>query len=484
MQPLPTEIVQQQIRSLLRPDLPWLVMGVVLLTMSASALALLCWRWKVRELALLWFGIFSGLYAVRLLAGVSTVRMLFDLHPASAAYLDAFITYVINLPFLAFIEQILGRGWRSSIRFTLWIWAAFSIAAVTSDLVQHAPRTASLPNNVLVLLMTLVLLPQVFWLRRPGIAGMRALKSGVLILMLFVVYENLRGPGILPWRTNVEPLGFFLFFCCLAYVAASRSLAREQRLKAIEQELETARRIQASILPRKLPGVAEIDLAVRYVPVASVAGDFYDFAVLDNRRLGLLVADVSGHGVPAALIASMVKVAFLSQLPHAADPARVLSGLNRILCGQLDGQFVTAAYLFLDLDTRTAVYSNAGHPPLLLWSSSQRQVREFQEGGLLLGFRPSAEYPVTELPLEPGDRLLLYTDGILEAPDRAGDFFGSDRLKESLAAHPRLSADRFAEALLDRLASWCSRRALDDDVTLVVVDLHGEKDGRGDSLPA
>ena len=131
----------------------------------------------------------------------------------------------------------------------------------------------------------------------------------------------------------------------------------------------------------------------------------------------------------------MVKVAFSAQAPWASDPARVLAGLNRILCGQLDGQFVTAAHLFLDLDTRTALYGSAGHPPLLLWRPSSPSVHEFVEGRLLLGFLPHAEYPVTQLPVAPGDRLVLYTDGILEAPNAAGDFFGAERLREFLAAH-------------------------------------------------
>jgi serine phosphatase RsbU (regulator of sigma subunit) len=203
--------------------------------------------------------------------------------------------------------------------------------------------------------------------------------------------------------------------------------------------------------------------------VASVAGDFYDFLAPEDRRLGILVADVSGHGVPAALIASMVKVAFQAQAPYAADPAQVLAGLNRILCAQLDGQFVTAAYIFLDLDAGAALYSSAGHPPLLLWRPSERRVNESQDGGLLLGFMPRAEYPVVELPLQPGDRLLLYTDGILEASDPAGDFFGRDRLDDFVATHADLAADLFADELLARLDVWAAHRQ-EDDLTLVVAD--------------
>jgi sigma-B regulation protein RsbU (phosphoserine phosphatase) len=474
MQPPPAEAVQQQFQTLLRQDLPWLLMGTVLLTLSASAIALFCGRWRARDLALLWFGVFSGLYGVRLLASVRTVQILVDLNRTSTGYLASFITYGINVPFAAFIEQVLGRGWRSSIRWLVRIWALFAVAAVASDLARRTPGTGSLPNNILVLLMIVVLLGHAFRRRQADVVGLRALQAGFLILAAFVVNENLEGAGIVPWRTNLEPVGFLLFIGCLGYVAASRSLAREQRLKAIEYELQTARHIQSSILPRRLPAHHGLDLAVRYIPVASVAGDFYDFLAPEDRRLGLMVADVSGHGVPAALIASMVKVAFQSQAPHAADPGRVLCGLNRILCAQLDGQFVTAAYVFLDLDARSALYSSAGHPPLLLWRSSHRQMHEFQEGGLLLGFMPHADYPVAELALQPGDRLLLYTDGILEAVNPAGDFFGPDRLRDFIATHTHLPAVPFADALLARLAAWSARRQ-DDDLTLLVADFHREE---------
>ena len=118
---------------------------------------------------------------------------------------------------------------------------------------------------------------------------------------------------------------------------------------AIRKELEIARQIQASILPDHMPRVTGLQIAVRYLPMTEVAGDFYDFLLVDDRRLGILIADVSGHGVPAALVASMVKIAIAAQAPHADDPAKVMNGLNSILAGKLHGQFVTAAYLYLDL---------------------------------------------------------------------------------------------------------------------------------------
>ena len=105
--------------------------------------------------------------------------------------------------------------------------------------------------------------------------------------------------------------------------------------------METARQIQSFILPQDAIEMAALDICARHVPMAAVAGDFYDFAVLDQNRIGILVADVSGHGVPASLIGAMVKIAFAAQKPHSAEPAKVLAGLNTTLCGKLDSDFVS-----------------------------------------------------------------------------------------------------------------------------------------------
>src|SRR5579864_477437 len=126
-----------------------------------------------------------------------------------------------------------------------------------------------------------------------------------------------------------------------------------QQLLTIQKELETAREIQLSILPSEIPKIQGLDIAARYVPMTSVAGDFYDFIVVDEKNIGILVADVSGHGMPAALIASMLKIALAAQAAHAADPARVLQGLNETLCGKFQHHYVTAAYVFVDMDKGT-----------------------------------------------------------------------------------------------------------------------------------
>ena len=209
--------------------------------------------------------------------------------------------------------------------------------------------------------------------------------------------------------------------------------------------------------------------------MSAVAGDFYDFLPVDEKRLGVLVADVTGHGIPAALIASMLKVAFASQASHASDPARVLSGLNRALCGKFEEHFVTAAYLFVDLENRLLRYSAAGHPPLMMAIRAQPNVREIQENGLMLGLFQEASYSCVEIPVGPGDRCLLYTDGVLEASNIAREEFGKSRCKEFLQSRRSIPAADFAEQLLVSVAAFSgcnSGRPQEDDITLLVLDFH------------
>jgi sigma-B regulation protein RsbU (phosphoserine phosphatase) len=260
----------------------------------------------------------------------------------------------------------------------------------------------------------------------------------------------------------------------LALRGIREQLARQ--LLTIQKELETARQIQLSILPSEIPKIEGLDIAARYVPMASVAGDFYDFIVVDEKHIGILVADVSGHGMPAALIASMLKIALSTQETHAADPAQVLLGLNQALCGKFQHHFVTAAYLFVDMQKRTLTYAGAGHPPLLLWGGSSKGVRDVLENGMFLGRFPFATYSSVELPLQIGDRALLYTDGISETANPAEVQFGTDCFRQFLETEQSTSADEFADRLLEELSRWSARGSaedLDDDITMVAIQVKG-----------
>lgn len=295
------------------------------------------------------------------------------------------------------------------------------------------------------------------------------IRRGLVAFVAFAVWENIR--GMLGLRLpNVEPIGFVAFLVALGYVAAHQTLRRDQQLSEIQKELEVARRIQLSILPARFPNSANFRVAARYVPMTSAAGDFYDFIVADDRQAGLLIADVSGHGVPAALIASMVKVAATAQRANAANPSRLLAGMNAVLCGNTQNQFVTAAYVHLDSQAREIRYSAAGHPPMLLLREGK--VCEVLENGLMLAAFDFAAYTTAAQKLQPGDRLLLYTDGIVEAASAGGDFFGQESLSALLRQTSGVAPAAAADRIISAVQQWAVSQ--DDDLTVLVCDYVGD----------
>jgi sigma-B regulation protein RsbU (phosphoserine phosphatase) len=273
-------------------------------------------------------------------------------------------------------------------------------------------------------------------------------------------------------RTNIEPYGFAVFLGCLGYVAARRTLNRDQELNEIQNELELARRIQLSLLPAPFPESDTFRVAARYVPMNSVAGDLYEFLVTEATQAGILIADVSGHGVPAALIASMVKMAAISQRAQAAHPGELLTGINRALCGNTQGQYVTAACVYFDTTARELRYAAAGHPAMLLLRGGS--ITEISENGILLAAVDEVEYVERTITIEPGDRFMLYTDGLVEARNAAGELFGDASLADALKATAALSASEATTAIVEEIQRWSPVQ--DDDLTALVFDYTGALD--------
>ena len=475
-------LLAQAVASVSRSELRWelanIAAAVVLLSVALAAIALFFFRRRTRDLTLIYFGLFCILFAVRLLAYVPSFRSLFDESPMFWSYLGWVISSVIILPGGLFLYQVVGEHLRKFLRWLLIARALFAVFEILAAAVGVTPANLGLANHIVALAtLAATALFLVASRRRLGprkglTREIRVFVAGFLVYLLFILHANLVALKILPGH-NVEFIGLLVFVACLGYVSAFRTFAKEERLLAIDKELEIARRIQSSILPQSVPTFAGLEIVARYVPMSAVAGDFYDFLCIDEKRLGILVADVTGHGVPAALIASMLKVAFAGQEAHAHDPARVLTGLNRSLCGKFEAHFVTAAYLFVDLEKSLLHYSAAAHPPLMLASGAAGNVREIVENGLMLGMFPDAVYSSVEIRVCPGDRCLLYTDGILEAKNAAKEEFGKSRCKQFLETQREIPAARFADILLDSVAGFSgynSARAQEDDITLLVLD--------------
>ena len=247
-------------------------------------------------------------------------------------------------------------------------------------------------------------------------------------------------------------------------IEASYRVRRER--DALEREMNVAREVQRELLPRAAPRFEGLELAGVCRPAIAVGGDYYDYLRHADGRPGLVIADISGKGVPAAILMASLQASVRSLFPTAADPGQLHERLNNALCGSSStARYATAFLADFDPGARRLTYSNAGHLPALVIRGAQ--TLRCQEGGIPIGLFEGATYDTGALTLEPGDLLALFTDGVTEAPGPGDEEFGEDRLADLLRAHKGGSLETAVQAVLDALLDW-GGPAAHDDVTLVL----------------
>jgi serine phosphatase RsbU (regulator of sigma subunit) len=431
-------------------------------------------RWRAGRFPAFLLGAAMLLHCSSVLTRSELVRVALGAAPATWSWTRAVTEYIIAVPWALLVEQVVGPGWKSSIRRTWQGFAIYAVLAVLADVVTGQPgaaRTAQLPVILAGAFVGFTNLA--FGGARPT-PELGILRAGYLVFMAVVLHDYLAGLGFLPWRTGTpDQLGVLVFVGCLVHTVVSGTLRGQRQLQANEHEFATARHIQASLLPSLAPKLDGAAVAFRHVPAAAVAGDLFQFLEAGPRHAGILVADVCGHGVPAALIASMVKVAAAAQRPHADQPARVLAGIHATIAGELPaGQFVTAVYVYLDLERGLLRHASAGHPPALVRSTSTPHAHAVGTTGPLLIALAPPDYPVAEIPLGAGDRVVLYTDGVVEAQRGNAEMFGVERLRQLVQADGD-DAEAFASAAVEAVARFTGRPSgpFEDDLTLVVLQV-------------
>lgn len=243
-------------------------------------------------------------------------------------------------------------------------------------------------------------------------------------------------------------------------------------LATLRGELEVARSIQRALIPESPPEVPGLSVASRYRSMEQVGGDYSDFLVPSPSELGIFVGDVSGHGMPAALIVSLLKTAFYFQRETASSPSLLMNSINQILRANIQRDFVTASYAYINVPERRMVVANAGHPPTLVWRRAESRFIALRPLGRPLGLFDEVEFLEETIVLEAGDRVLLYTDGILEAGSATFDLYGADRFEAAVRELEHLSADDFADEVIRRITEWCGGAdRISDDIALVIVDI-------------
>jgi sigma-B regulation protein RsbU (phosphoserine phosphatase) len=298
---------------------------------------------------------------------------------------------------------------------------------------------------------------------------------------VLLVEPDGRYVGMIPMRALVRLQTEFLLRNN-AQLEASRDEIAEKNL-AMEKDLLMAREVQLAMLPQAhapfFAGGLALRLAHRYQPAGSVSGDFYDVLRISDDVAGILVCDVMGHGVRSALITAMVRAMMEEFRPFAADPGVLLTRLNRNLSRILRQTgsliFVTAAYAVIHLGSRRLRYAQAGHPTPLRWDASARAVRKVdcpsEIAGPALGLVDDFEFATVEEDFGAGDRLVLFTDGVFEAANPAGEEFGPERLAREIERGAALPLDGSVQTLLNEVGKFCAGAPFTDDVCVIAAEI-------------
>lgn len=457
-------------------DILFIMVATAILTLGLASLVAAAFVDRCGKRGFLWFGLFAAPYGAALLCRTF-------LPPGSGNRMDAFVVLfgklsglVSAIPAMLLFREWYGDGWHAVMKAVMLLYGVAVVIVLGLMAMHDRPRAIPSPGILLIILFPIVLiLDRAAGYRVPPLRYRRLVFAGLCAFFVAFSYDH-----IAHWRDGneqamTEPIGFTVLLICFG-IAVSRQVAAEQaEWISMRTEMEAARKIQAAILPATTPAVSGVSIAARYSPMTSVAGDFYCFLPQGAAQLSVVLADVMGHGVPAALVASMVKVSVLASEDRKRRPGEILEDVNTMLYREAPGQYSTAVYLSIDGTSGSGSYSAAAHPPPLLWRRAMKSIEQLDGGGLLLGFRPTEGYGEERFSLGARDRLLIYSDGLTEAENERGATYGDTRLRSFIQTEETLATEAFASALLADVRTWSSRDgapAQQDDITFVVMDFH------------
>jgi len=299
-------------------------------------------------------------------------------------------------------------------------------------------------------------------------------REGIVSMLSVGMRYKGKAIGVLRVYTEQEqafsPLKIDLLKAVAAQAAAAienaRLLTETREAEDLEKQVRTAAEVQQRMIPHTPPKLPGVDLASVYVPCHELGGDFYDFIPLPANNLGLVMADVSGKGVPASLIMASVRAFLRAQVDNVYYLYEVIRRINLMLCRDTKmGEFVTLFYGVLDATSRRLTYCNAGHPPALLLRKGQ--IIELSSDNMVLGVNPNEDYKQSFIDLQKDDLLLLYTDGVTDAVNFAGERFGRQRIADTLRKGGA-SADAVAQSILWEVRKFAGLVKRPDDITMMV----------------
>lgn len=256
-------------------------------------------------------------------------------------------------------------------------------------------------------------------------------------------------------------------------IALKKSVEEHNEFIMIKHELRLAHEIHGSVVIQDIPKIKNINIAHAYIPTREMGGDFYDVIKIDEDKTGIMIADVTGHGIPAALVCAMLKMSFINNKEHAKHPAHLLTALNKDLSNNIKDNYITAAYALVDTKNRIVTVSSAGHwSPLLIKSNGS--IYDKWPKGFPIGWIEDCKYEESTTTYMAGDKFLFYTDGIIEVRNPYNKIFSFERLEDYILHNHLTEPQSFINGLIDSLYIWGEMEKSDsfyDDVTIILAEL-------------
>ena len=261
------------------------------------------------------------------------------------------------------------------------------------------------------------------------------------------------------------------FYADAAAISIEKAMLHKQLLEQelVSKQLETAREVQASLLPRRAPDLIGYDIAGICIPAEEIGGDYFDYIPLSCNRLGLAVADVSGHGIPSALVMTAFRALLRTKARGKMGLVNIANSINRILPEFTgDNHFVTVLYAILDASSGNLAYISCGHPPPLLLRTDGR-VEKLDQQNTALGVFQNLHFIYAQIQMTAGDSLVLYTDGVTELTNQGGEAFGTQRLAQVIRENQALAAIDLISKVIEAAQVFSDSHGFLDDLTLVIV---------------
>jgi len=290
--------------------------------------------------------------------------------------------------------------------------------------------------------------------------------------------DNITGALILIGKMNNEVFnsGDIKLLSAIASYAGitinSNRMVEQMRIaEALQHEMKLAHNIQKSLLPWETPKISNLEIASICLPAADVGGDLFQFSKFENNCWVISVADVSGHGIGAALTMASLRSTLRSESKGASQPGKIIENVNLLMCDDTrdTGMYATLFLLVYDEQHKTLFYTNAGHPVAYLWKNKEKNVRSLDKGGLPVGMFEDEKYENEQIQLHTGDVLVIYTDGVTEARNDSGELYNEERLLKVFSENAKKSVDGLLEKILNSVKNYQGNMQQKDDITLVVL---------------